>query len=104
MSDRMLDDSEFFMERFSCDCGDRGHIMDISIEYWKYEDDKSSKGRTILIDFEMRLHADEVPFFNRFWRGIKYILGKSTWDHGILLRGEDVPNMIDVLEKARISE
>lgn len=95
MADKLFDENDFYMKRFSCDCKHPSHIADFSIEL---DNDK----RWVDIDFGERYSANVLPLFERIRVAFWFLLGKQDiWGHGFLLREEDVDEMIELLNKAK---
>ena len=95
--DKLLDDAEFYLERYSCDCMDSRHIVDISIEF-----NPEHKENTLLVDFAEKHDGGAYTLWERITRAYLFVRGKELWGHGFLIRQADIPSMIELLGKARL--
>jgi len=86
--DKILKDDELDWDRFSCDCGDREHIMDVSI----WNDD----GVVREIDFEFSLVY--LPFRMRLKRAWQLLRGEKADIYGFIARPEDHGDWAKVFE------
>ena len=94
MADRLFDDNEYYCTRFSCECLHPAHIVDFSVELWGDE-----KG--VSVDFTEKYTGFGLTFLERVMRAIKLLLGKEVWGHGFTIRKGDIPEMIELLGKAK---
>lgn len=94
MVDKIFDDSELYWKRFSCDCLDPTHIVDLSVEFIP-----GQKENTLLVEFAEKY--SQYPLWERIKNAFKILLGKEIYGHGFIVRPSDIPEMIELLEKAK---
>lgn len=88
MSDVLFDDKDMYVERFSCDCLDARHSLEVSLEYC----DKRVELAQLIFNM-----SGSGPFKWRLKEAIKLILGRTAiWDE-FIIRQEDAGNLIGAL-------
>jgi len=86
--DKMFKDDELEWERFSCDCGDREHIMDVGI--WN----DNGIVREVSFDFSLMY----LPFRMRLRRAWQLLRGEKADIHGFIARPEDHEEWAKIFE------
>lgn len=90
MSDVLFDDKDMYVERFSCDCMDARHSLEVSLEYC---DNRVGLAQLI---FNM---SGNGPFKWRLKEALKLILGRTAvWDE-FIVRQEDASNLVCALTR-----
>jgi len=80
--------------RFSCECLDPTHTIDLSVEI-------DGEGKIFQIDFCEQHISCQLPMLLRIKRAFKVLFGMEIWNHGFIIREEDVDDMLKILEKAK---
>ena len=93
MADKLFEDSQFYRKRFTFVCFDISHTVDISVEL------TSDGSHIIEVGFWETHSKYGLSFFERFKRAVKFLFGKEIYGHGFSIRGEDIPEMIEILQK-----
>ena len=86
--DRIFKDDELDWLRFSCDCGDREHVMDVVV--WN--------DNGVVRDVEFEFSLQYLPFRMRLKRVWQLLCGKKADMHGFVARAEDHEQWAKVFE------
>ena len=93
MSEKLFDDSEFYMERFQCECLSPEHSLDIHLEL-------ADEGKRVVeCGFNITMRGN-APLGFRIKEALKYIMGKEMRYLDYLWRDKDIPRVIAVLRRA----
>lgn len=93
MVEKIFEDNELIIKRFPCDCGSQGHSLDITIEL-------ADEGKT-LEQCTLNLYmAGDAPLKYRLQQIWKLLRGRDGQLADFIVRPEDIPEMINVLERA----
>lgn len=95
MADKLFDDDELILKRFSCECLLPHHILDASIELA----DKGKRFVQCSLNFYI---AGKSPFKYRLKQIWNLLRGKEGELCDFLLRPEDAGELIELLERVRI--
>jgi len=91
MADKLLEDSELIVKRFSCDCLFPGHIMDVSVV-------TGSDFRHCTFEFFL---SGTSYFRDRLRRAWDLLRGRETCLMDFYLRLEDVDELVELLERIK---
>ena len=92
--DKLFDDHELITGRFSCDCSDHKHVLDLSIELTP-----EPKQRFVHCEFRFHVYG-RSPRWYRLKQILKLLRGKNGEMCDFLLRQDDIEPMICLLENA----
>ncbi len=94
MADKLFEDDELVVKRFSCDCYHPTHIMDIALEL-------ADEGKRVVqcsLDLYM---SGSAPLKTRIKAALDMLRGKDIALADFLISPRDIPEIIAVLEKAK---
>lgn len=89
----IMDNEDIYCKRFSCDCLHIGHIMDVTIEF-------CGDGNALDIDFSERHYGNSMSLWERTKNAFTILRGREIYGHGIILRKEDIGEMVEILQRA----
>ena len=92
MADKLFEDSEIITKRFTCECMDPAHTMDVSVEL-------TPKKELVMFTFWESYLSGRLSFLERLKRIFKLLIGRSVWENEFFLRREDIPELVDLLQK-----
>ncbi len=87
--DKLLDDSEMQVARFSCDCYSAGHSLTVTVE-------RNKEGQVNLCTFEPYLEGKPRLVW-RLKQALKCLRGRDGGLGDFVLREEDYPEMVKVI-------
>ena len=93
MADKIFEDSEVITKRFTCECMDPAHTMDVTVEL-------TPKKELIAFTFWESYFSGRLSFLERLKKMVKLLIGRSVWENEFYLRREDIPELVDLLQKA----
>lgn len=95
MADLILDESHAKCMRFSCKCGDPGHILDIWMAF--------NEGIVVDVSLYESLWSNETSSLKeRTKAAYKFIRGGFILQHHFVLRSDDIPMMTTFLGSADV--
>jgi len=97
MADKLFDDDELIMKRFSCECLTPHHILDVSIEL-------AEEGKRFVqcsLNFYVAGKSDFKYRLKQIWNLLRGSEGELC---DFLLRQEDIDELIELLERAKARE
>ena len=90
--DKLSEDSNYQTARFSCDCHDSRHIMDISIEV----------NKRILIYMAFSEGFVSHGFWDKLKATFRLLRKGKVIESEFILREEDIPNLVNLLNEQLI--
>lgn len=96
MADKVMDDAETTILRLSCECLDPMHTVDLTVE--RLYPLGKDKGYSVSIEWVEKYRFDTL--WERVVRAVKILRGKELWGHGFIMRNEDIPLVVTLLENA----
>lgn len=95
MADKIFEDDEVIVKRFSCECLFPGHILDVSIEL--------ADGGKRVVKCTLNLYMDgKAPLKYRLKQIWRLLRGREGQLEDFILRKEDLPELIELLGRAVI--
>lgn len=92
MSDKLFDNSHTYGKRFQCHCLHFSHVMDVSVEKWE-------DGDWLNIEFA-EYYVRPPSVWDRIKLALKLLCRRQVLFHDFWLRQEDIPELIEMLERA----
>ncbi len=93
MADKIWEDSESIVKRFPCDCKWQGHSLEIAVEL-------VDQGKRLEMCTLSLFMAGKPSLYYRFKQAWECLKGHNGQLADFILRPEDIPEVIEVLQKA----
>ena len=97
MADKIFEDNELIVKRFPCDCKWQGHSLEIAVEL-------TDEGKRLQMCSLNLFMAGKSSLRYRFKQAWECLKGHDGQLADFILRPEDIPEVIEVLKKAIMTD